>query len=152
MPQPFDADQDGNCNIAVRFDHSAGQQPEQPALIVGRNGRYRTWTFRDLQEVTGNFAYLLNHKGIERGDRVILMVGPSVEFVALAFALFKVGAVVILIDPGMGFANLRRCIAQVAPQVFIGSYKGLLFKTLCPKVSWPVRFWGCSRGHSPPVG
>ena len=38
--------------------------------------------------------------------RTVLMVPPSLEFYALTFALFKLGAVVVLIDPGMGVAKL----------------------------------------------
>ena len=30
------------------------------------------------------------------------MVRPSLEFITLTFALFKAGAVIVLIDPGMG--------------------------------------------------
>jgi len=119
-------------NIAVRFDRIAARQPEAIALITGRAGKYRKRSFRELRETADRFARTLVEKGVRRGDRVMLMVGPSVEFVALSFALFKIGAVVILIDPGMGLVNLRRCIGQVAPWILIGSGKALLFKTLCP--------------------
>ena len=58
------------------------------------------------------------------------MVKPSMEFVCLTFALFQIGAVVILIDPGMGYKNLLRCISSVKPQVFVGIAKAQLFR-LC---------------------
>jgi acyl-coenzyme A synthetase/AMP-(fatty) acid ligase len=48
------------------------------------------------------------------------MVRPSIDFIALAFALFRIGAPVILIDPGMGYKNLLRCIAGVKPDHLIG--------------------------------
>ena len=38
--------------------------------------------------------------------KVLLMVRPSPEFIALTFALFKTGAVPVLIDPGMGVNRL----------------------------------------------
>jgi acyl-CoA synthetase (AMP-forming)/AMP-acid ligase II len=58
--------------------------------------------------------------------RTVVMVPPSLEFFALTFALFKVGAVPVLIDPGMGVKNLGRCIAEAAPAAFLGIRKALL--------------------------
>jgi acyl-CoA synthetase (AMP-forming)/AMP-acid ligase II len=49
----------------------------------------------------------------------MLMVRPSLDFISLTFALFQLGAVVILIDPGMGYKNLLRCIGAVKPAVLI---------------------------------
>ena len=48
------------------------------------------------------------------------MVPPSPDFFALTFALFKVGAVPVLIDPGMGVQNLGKCLAEAEPEAFIG--------------------------------
>ena len=38
----------------------------------------------------------------------------------LTFALFKVGAVPVLIDPGMGWRSLAECVRQSAPEAFLG--------------------------------
>ncbi len=61
----------------------------------------------------------------------MLMAPPSVDFVSLAFALFRIGATVILIDPGMGLANLRRSVASVRPQALVGVQRALLFSRVC---------------------
>jgi acyl-CoA synthetase (AMP-forming)/AMP-acid ligase II len=42
------------------------------------------------------------------------------EFFALTFALFKVGAVLVLIDPGMGIKSLSQCLKEAEPEAFIG--------------------------------
>ena len=63
----------------------------------------------------------------------MLMVRPSMEFICLTFALFAMGAVVILIDPGMGYRNLLRCIGSVRPAAFIGIPIAHLFKTIFKK-------------------
>ncbi len=60
----------------------------------------------------------------------MVMVPPSLEFFAVTFALFKIGAVPVLIDPGMGVKNLGRCIAEAAPATFIGIRKALLGKLI----------------------
>jgi acyl-CoA synthetase (AMP-forming)/AMP-acid ligase II len=52
--------------------------------------------------------------------RAVLMVTPGVDFFALTFALFKVGAVPVMVDPGMGTRNLKACLAEARPEAFIG--------------------------------
>jgi acyl-CoA synthetase (AMP-forming)/AMP-acid ligase II len=120
-------------NIADTLTAVAERIPNRTGLIVPVGGGYRKWTFGDLHVITDGFAHRLSATGISRGDRVVLMVRPSVEFICLTFALFKTGAVVVLIDPGMGYKNLLKCIAQIKPGVFIGIPKAHIFKTLFPK-------------------
>ncbi len=57
--------------------------------------------------------------GVRQGTRLALLVPPGIDFVTLVFALFKVGAVTILIDPGMGRMSLLRCLAEADPEGFI---------------------------------
>jgi len=132
-----------DCNIANTLAAVADRNPDQTGLIVPASGRYRKWSFNDLLAITDAFAHSLTAAGIVRGDRVVLMVKPSVEFICLTFALFKVGAVVVLIDPGMGYRNLLRCIAQVRPVGFIGVPRAHIFKTLFPKPFATVRISLC---------
>jgi acyl-CoA synthetase (AMP-forming)/AMP-acid ligase II len=48
------------------------------------------------------------------------MMPPGLDFFALFFALFKAGAVPVLIDPGIGLKPLKHCLAEAAPEAFIG--------------------------------
>jgi len=57
--------------------------------------------------------------GVRPGTRLALLVRPGIDFISLVFAIFKVGAVVILIDPGMGRRNLIRCLAEAEPEGFV---------------------------------
>lgn len=106
-------------NIAQALHDVATAQAEQVALVTGKKGKYRQWSFGEIQKNSNRFANGLQSNGVQRGDRVMLMVRPSMEFICLTFALFKLGAVVILIDPGMGYKNLLRCIGSVQPEVLI---------------------------------
>ena len=81
---------------------------------------YQTLSYRQLDQLSNRIAAGLQSIGIGRGVRTVLMVKPSIDFFALTFALFKVGAVPILIDPGMGVKNLKVCLAEAEPEAFIG--------------------------------
>jgi acyl-CoA synthetase (AMP-forming)/AMP-acid ligase II len=80
----------------------------------------RRWTYRELDALTDRLAAGLQARGIGKGTRVAFMVPPSLEFFALFFALFKAGAVPVLIDPGIGLKPLKTCLAEAEPAVFIG--------------------------------
>jgi acyl-CoA synthetase (AMP-forming)/AMP-acid ligase II len=123
-------------NITAHLRALAQSRPQTLALIEphGRSGasrvRYRHLTYRELDAESDVLAHGLDQVGIRRGVRTVLMVPPSLEFYALAFALLKAGAVVILIDPGMGARNLGVCLREAAPQAFIGTPKAHLARVL----------------------
>src|SRR5210317_2258268 len=121
-----------NHNIAETLPNIAEKYPDRAGLICKTGKGYSSWTFKEMDSMTNWFARSLSDWGVKQGDRVILMVKPSVEFITLTFALFKIGAVIILIDPGMGYKNLLKCIGQVKPEVFIGIVKAHLFKLIFP--------------------
>lgn len=108
-------------NIAARLDVVAVQRPDKLAVVVAQpDGSYATLTFRQLAEEVDRYAHGFTALGISRGMRTILMVKPGIEFFALTFALFKIGAVPVLIDPGMGRTQLVACLGQIEAEAFIG--------------------------------
>ena len=105
-------------NIADTLAEVAARQGEKTGVIEARSGR--SLSFSELDEAAYSYASYFSEQGICEGERVILMVKPSAEFISLAFALFRLGSPVILIDPGMGYKNLLRCIEDVRPDYLIG--------------------------------
>ncbi len=61
-----------------------------------------------------------------------LLVKPCLEFIPLVFAIFKVGALPVLIDPGMGRKPFLRCIEAIAPRVLIAEPIVMALKGLFP--------------------
>jgi acyl-CoA synthetase (AMP-forming)/AMP-acid ligase II len=112
-------------NIAERLRESAVKTPHQKAVVVatGRDAagkeRYASLTFGELDRESDRLASGLVEMGVTPGTRLVLMVRPGLEFVALTFALFKSGAVIVLIDPGMGRSNIFGCLQEVEPEGFI---------------------------------
>ena len=112
-------------NIAAWLTRSAGEAPHQRAVVfpAGRDraGRvaYTHFTFAQLDAESDRLAWGLTTLGVKQGTRIVLMVRPSLEFIALTFALFKTGAVVVLIDPGLGRKRVLGCLQEVEPQGFV---------------------------------
>jgi len=104
-------------NIAAHLSTLSVQRPSQPALLSRRG----VLTFRELEERSNCCAEGLKQIGIQRGTRTVLMVTPGVEFLVLTFALIKMNAVLVLVDPGMGWRNLKKCLENSKPHAFIGT-------------------------------
>jgi acyl-CoA synthetase (AMP-forming)/AMP-acid ligase II len=123
-------------NIAIHLATMAMRQPHTMAVIVpdgrGKDGRvrYTHMTYHQLDHDSTQLAHGFKSLGIGRGTRAVVMVRPGLDFFALVFALFKAGAVPVLIDPGIGLRNLAQCCREAEPEVFIGISKALWARRL----------------------
>lgn len=114
----------------------AGRQPDTMAIAVpagkDRNGQrdYIRYTFKQLDDDSNRIAGGLEQIGIKRGVRTVVMVKPGIDYFSLVFALFKVGAVMVMVDPGMGIRNLKQCLCEAEPEAFIGITKAHIARTL----------------------
>lgn len=144
-------------NIAGSLSRMADRYPDKPAVVwvagLDSDGarRYEHVTFRQLDQLATRYAAGLRGIGIEKGMRAILMVRPGADFFALTFALLRLGAVPVLIDPGMGRKNLARCLADIDAEAFIGIPLAHVLRKLHPVAFRSVRiavtvgrrwFWG----------
>ena len=125
-------------NIASHLTQMARLQPYKRAVVFpsGRDedGRvtYSQLTFRQLDMESDCLAHGLDSVGITRGTRTVLMVPPSLNFFTLTFALFKTGAIPVVVDPGMGIQRMLSCLKDSRPEAFIGIPKAHAFRMLHP--------------------
>ncbi|MDX2453960.1 fatty acid CoA ligase family protein [Desulfosarcina sp.] len=144
-------------NVAARLRTMARLQPYKRAVVCpcGRDSQgrvaYTHLTFRQLDIESDCLAQGLDDMGISRGVRTILMVKPSLDFFALVFALFKVGAVPVVVDPGMGVSRMLNCLKESQAQALIGIPPAHVLRTLAPGYFKSVKtfitvgsrwFWG----------
>jgi acyl-CoA synthetase (AMP-forming)/AMP-acid ligase II len=110
------------CNIAASLPRLARERPDQVAMrCPGRRGAYDVaLTYAQLDARSDAIAAGLARYGIVRGTRTVLMVRPTPEFFLLMFALFKAGAVPVLVDPGIDRRALKQCLDEALPEAFIG--------------------------------
>lgn len=113
-------------NVAHFLAEQAAVQPAGAAVRAplgrSRDGaiRYAERSFAELEAEASATAHYLAAKGVERGSRVLLMVRPGLDLIRIVFALFKLGAVPIVIDPGMGLQKFLRCVRHSQPRALVG--------------------------------
>ncbi|MCD9045235.1 olefin beta-lactone synthetase [Luteimonas sp. MHLX1A] len=112
----------GACNIAAVLPELAAASAERVAMhCPGRDGGYGVQlTYRELDARSDAIAAGLASHGIVRGTRTVVMVRPTPEFFLLMFALFKAGAVPVLVDPGIDRRALKQCLDEAQPEAFVG--------------------------------
>jgi acetyl-CoA synthetase len=78
------------------FDVLAQEHPDRPALtIVEEDLSVGRWTYRQLSRRSDQLANWLRSLGVQRGDRIVLMLGNQVELWETILAAIKLGAVII---------------------------------------------------------
>jgi acyl-CoA synthetase (AMP-forming)/AMP-acid ligase II len=82
--------------------------------------RYQERSFAELETEAAALAHHFQSRGIQRGTRVLLMVRPGLDLIRTVFALFKMGAVPIVIDPGMGLRRFLNCVRHSKPEALVG--------------------------------
>lgn len=128
-------------NIAHRIREVSQRIPDKKSVVLARDGSF--YTFREFEERSNQIANRLVKLGIKPGMRTLLFVKPCLDFSVITFALFKVGAVPVLIDPGMGLPNLLNSVKQVKPEAIVSigmvhwlrRFKKEYFQNLKVKVS-----------------
>ncbi|MBW1899845.1 MAG: AMP-binding protein, partial [Deltaproteobacteria bacterium] len=148
---------DNVVNVAYYLKDMAKKQPYKRAVVYpvsrDKNNRvaYSHMTFRQLDQESDCIAAGLERVGIVRGTKTILMVRPCLDFFAITFALFKTGAVPVVVDPGMGIKRMLSCMKESMPEAFIGIPLAHALRTFCPGYFKTVKtfvtvgrrlFWG----------
>jgi acyl-CoA synthetase (AMP-forming)/AMP-acid ligase II len=115
-----------SANIAQHFALMAARAPQQCALKIPRGCTrtgdidYLAFSFAELAAETAAWQTRLAGRGVRFGDRALVMVRPGLPLIASVFALFALGAVPVVIDPGMSRKNFLACVARSQPRVLVG--------------------------------
>ncbi|MEU0227323.1 (2,3-dihydroxybenzoyl)adenylate synthase [Streptomyces sp. NPDC006284] len=103
----------------------AAAHPDRIALVDPAPER-RTWTYRELDERADRLAAGFLARGIAKGDRVVVQLPNTGEFVEVVFALFRIGALPVYALPAhreteiFHFCSFSEAVAYVVPDVHAG--------------------------------
>jgi len=79
----------------TRFDRMCAKYPERPAVVyLGES-----FSYRRLQDLSERFAGALTDMGIAKGDRVMIYIANSIQWVIAFLGIQRIGAVVVPVSP-----------------------------------------------------
>ena len=118
--------------LTSTLERMARERPDAVAMrCPGPRGDYAiALTYGELDARSRAIASGLARRGIVAGSRTVVMVRPTPEFFLLMFALFRSGAVPVLVDPGISKKALRQCLDEAQAQAFIGIPLAMLARKL----------------------
>jgi len=82
-------------NIFKAFAATAARKPEKPAIVFLGT----TYSYAELMKLVERFAAALSSIGLNRGERIIMYIPNSIQFVVSWLGIQRLGAVAIPITP-----------------------------------------------------
>jgi acyl-coenzyme A synthetase/AMP-(fatty) acid ligase/pimeloyl-ACP methyl ester carboxylesterase len=99
--------------------------PEVAVVEMVGDGVGRSVTFAELALDVETVAKGLGEAGVQPGDRVALLIPPGIELTVCLYACWRLGAVVVVADAGLGLGGMGRALASAAPAYLIGIPRAL---------------------------
>ncbi len=101
-----------------QFTETADTHAARPALRFKKNGAYATITFNELKKAVDRCAHGLINKGVQKGDRVIILSENRPEWVIADLAIVSLGAISVPIHTTLSSAITEHianhCGAKIA--------------------------------------
>jgi long-chain acyl-CoA synthetase len=88
------------------------------------HGEHRL-SYTALDSASSRLAYSLQDSGIQKGDRVAMLMNNSIEFAVVYFGIVKLGAIAVLLDPKYKTDELFSLLSDCQPKAIIGETSGL---------------------------
>lgn len=86
----------------------------------------RSVSFAELADAVTAVASGMAAAGVEKGDRVALLVPPGIDLTICLYACWRLGAVVVIADAGLGPRGLTQALQSASPKYLIGIRRALL--------------------------
>ncbi len=117
--QFFDGDR-AKLNIAHEcIDRHATCDHRVAVRVAHADGRDEAITFRAIADWSSRVAHWLKAHGVGKGDRVAVMLDPSLSFYAVMFGAMKCGAIAVPLFTLFGPEGIRLRVADCMPRVLL---------------------------------
>ena len=102
-------------NICELLSASRSYYEEKPLLFVDGE----RWSFDELATNVWKLAAVLRARGLGKGDRIIITMENSVEWLTTLFAVLQIGAVAVPVNPGLRSPEMCNIAVHCEPALAI---------------------------------
>jgi acetyl-CoA synthetase len=115
----FDGDRD-RLNIAHECIDRHAANPRRIAIRIAHgDGPDEAISFHSIAEQSSRYAHWLAEAGVARGDRVAIMLEPSLAFYAALFGTMKLGAIAVPLFTLFGPDGVRLRLDDCSPRLLL---------------------------------
>ena len=120
--------------VGDHFAKIVSANGDRPAVISRPQGRL---TYSQLDADSNVLAHGLQSLGVKKGDRVAVSLGNNLEFATVTYALFKLGAILVPLNPSFGATQIISALNHLGvSHLIIGTETNLPFKA--PRSNVPI--------------
>jgi len=101
----------GDGPIHQGIERASEKFGDRPAILAGE----RRWSFRQIDSLSNSLALELASGGIERDNRVAVMMDNRAEFVICVYAISKLGAASVLLSPAWRAREIEHAVELTKP-------------------------------------
>ncbi|POS77601.1 short-chain-fatty-acid-CoA ligase [Diaporthe helianthi] len=111
--------------IPEHFARVVSENGDRPAVICRDPttttvaGQETTLGYAALDALSNSLATSLRSAGVSKGDRVAVKLGNTVEHAALTYAIFKLGGVLVPLNPTFNASQVAAALSHLGVEVFI---------------------------------
>ncbi|KAK4239732.1 hypothetical protein C8A03DRAFT_42662 [Achaetomium macrosporum] len=118
------------------FASVVSQFGDRPAVISAVE---TTLSYEKLDLASNALAHSLRSLGVKKGDRVAVSLGNTAEFAALTYAIFKLGAILVPLNPGFNVKQVTAALNHLAVNILIiGAVTDLAYKPCRGRSNLPL--------------
>lgn len=107
-------------NVVDALTECAAIHPDRMALAQGPAGD-ESVSFRELVQRSASVSDILVRHGVRRGDRVLIFHRPTIDLYVALIAIFRMGAVAMVVEPSGGSALLSAACRVAPPRALLAS-------------------------------
>jgi len=97
---------------------------------------HKQMTYEELEKEAKTIAYGFQRHGFKKGDKVVLQIPNTIEFVAISFALFKLGIVPVLALPAQRKTEIKGIIEKSNAKGYVikDKYLGFDYRNMANEI------------------
>ena len=129
----------GSRNLRWVIEHKAGTYDDKEFIVFEDNqGNVRRYSYKQVNELVNKFANILINTGVKKGDKVVVHLHNSPEYVICWFAIAKIGAVMVCTNILYPAYEMEYCVSFSDSVVIITEpeYMPMInsIRSNCPKI------------------
>lgn len=125
-------------NLGLLFRATVNRFSHKKALLFKQEGKYTSWSWRELADKVQSIASSLLEKGLKSGDRIAILSENRPEWVLVDLAAQHIGLITVPIYPSLSSSEIQYILADASVSALAISNKSQFEKIPPTQSSLPA--------------